>query len=58
MSGSSGFLLSGTRVHKKTGKPPSRNAAARESADFVAAAAPAKKRRVEEKAGDEAGAEA
>ena len=28
MSGSSAFLLSGTRVHKKSDRPPSRNTAA------------------------------
>jgi len=31
MSGSSGFLLSGIRVHKKSEKPPSRNVAVREA---------------------------
>ncbi len=56
MSGSSGFLLSGTRVHKKTDKPPSRNVVAREitNSDSAAAAAPAKKRKVEDQAGAEA----
>jgi len=57
MSGSSGFLLSGTRVHKKTGKPPSRNLVAREITNndtSAAAAAPAKKRKVEDQAGAEA----
>ena len=46
MSGCSGFLLSGTRVHKKSDKPPSRNAAARELANQELSPA-AKKRKVE-----------
>jgi hypothetical protein len=56
MSGSSGFLLSGTRVHKKTGKPPSRNMVAREitNNDSAFAAVTAKKRKVEDQAGAEA----
>lgn len=35
MNGSSGFLLSGTRVFKKSEPPPSRNAAVRDGARAV-----------------------
>jgi hypothetical protein len=55
MSGSSGFLLSGTRVHKKSNKPPSRNAAVAAVAAIPAipaesnphASPPSKKRKAE-----------
>ena len=52
MSGCSGFLLSGTRVHKKSNKPPSRNAAVAAVAAVPAestphASPPSKKRKAE-----------